>query len=185
MNGLMMDFPLTLVHLLERAGELHRSQEIVSRLPDESIAPRRAGEVYRRVRELVHAPVDLARTTWGEVYRRVHKLANALSRLGVNPGERVATLGWNHARHLEAYFGVPVMGGVLHTLNPRLHPSDLAYIVNHAQDQVLLVDEVLLPVLERFRAEIRPRHVVVWAHGRAVPEGMLDYEQLIADELPS
>ncbi len=163
MNGLMMDFPLTLVHLLERAGELHRSQEIVSRLPDESIA----------------------RTTWGEVYRRVHKLANALSRLGVNPGERVATLGWNHARHLEAYFGVPVMGGVLHTLNPRLHPSDLAYIVNHAQDQVLLVDEVLLPVLERFRAEIRPRHVVVWAHGRAVPEGMLDYEQLIADELPS
>jgi fatty-acyl-CoA synthase len=163
MNGLMMNFPLTLVHILERAGQLHRTQEIVSRLPDESIA----------------------RTTWGEVHRRVHKLANALQRLGVKPGDRVATLGWNHARHLEAYFGIPAMGGVLHTVNPRLHPSDLAYIVNHAQDQVIFVDEVLLPVLERFRAEIRPRHVVVWGHGKAPPEGMLDYEQLIADELPS
>ena len=161
MNGLMMDFPLTLVHVLERAGQLHRATEVVSRQPDETVT----------------------RTTWAELYRRIHRLANALRRLGVKPGDRVATLGWNHARHLEAYFGVPVMGGVLHTINPRLHPSDLAYIVNHAEDQVLLVDDVLLPVLERFRAEVKPRHVVVWAHGRPVPEGMLDYEALIADEL--
>jgi fatty-acyl-CoA synthase len=158
----MMEYPLTLVHLLERAGTFFPAQEIVSRLPDES----------------------LARTTWGDVYRRVHKLANALRRLGVNPGDRVATLGWNHSRHLEAYFGAPITGAVLHTVNPRLHPSDLAYIVNHAQDQVLLVDEVLLPVLERFRAEVKPRHIVVWGHGRPVPEGMIDYEALIADELP-
>jgi fatty-acyl-CoA synthase len=68
-------------------------------------------------------------------------------------------------------------------VNPRLHPSDLAYIVNHAQDQVLFVDDVLLPVLERFRAEIRPRHVVVFGHGAPPPEGTLDYEALIADEL--
>jgi fatty-acyl-CoA synthase len=162
MNGLMMDFPLTLTHILERAGQLHRATEVVSRQPDETIT----------------------RTTWAELYKRIHKLANALRRLGVKPGDRVATLGWNHSRHLEAYFGVPCTGAVLHTINPRLHPSDLAYIVNHAQDQVLLVDEVLLPVLERFRAEVKPRHVVVWAHGRTVPEGMLDYEQLIADELP-
>jgi fatty-acyl-CoA synthase len=161
MEGLMMDYPLTLLHLLERAGQLHRRQEVVSRQPDETIT----------------------RTTWAEVYRRTHKLANALSRLGVQPGDRVATLGWNHARHLEAYFAVPATGAVLHTVNPRLHPSDLAYIVNHAQDKVLLVDEVLLPVLERFRAEIRPRHVIVWGHGRPVPEGCIDYEQLIEPEL--
>ncbi len=162
MNGLMMEYPLTVVHLLERAATLAPGREIVSRLPDRTVA----------------------RTTWGEVHRRVHKLANALRRLGVAPGERVATLGWNHARHLEAYFAVPATGAVLHTLNPRLHPSDLAYIVNHAQDQVLFVDEVLLPVLERFRGEIHPRHVVVWGHGGPRPDGALDHEELIADELP-
>ncbi|MFL5260831.1 MAG: long-chain fatty acid--CoA ligase [Anaeromyxobacteraceae bacterium] len=161
MDGLMMEYPLTLLHLLERAGTFFRDQEIVSREPDER----------------------LSRTTWGEVYRRVHKLANALRRLGVKPGDRVATLAWNHARHLEAYFAVPATGAVLHTVNPRLHPSDLAYIVNHAQDQVILVDEVLLPVLARFRAEVKPRHVVVFGHAHPTPEGMLDYEALIADEL--
>jgi fatty-acyl-CoA synthase len=163
MDGLMMDYPLTLDHLLDRAGTLFGAQEIVSRLPDESIA----------------------RTTWGEVRRRTHKLANALRRLGVKSGDRVATLGWNHARHLEAYFAAPLVGGVLHTVNPRLHPGDLAYIVNHAQDQVILVDEVLLPVFERFRGEVKPRHVVVWGHGRPPPDGTLDYEALIADELPA
>ncbi len=96
MDGLMMDYPLTLVHMLERAGTLFRAQEIVSRHPDKSID----------------------RTTWGEVYRRTLKLANALQRLGVKPGDRVGTLGWNHARHLEAYFGIPITGGVLHTINP-------------------------------------------------------------------
>jgi fatty-acyl-CoA synthase len=161
MDGLMMEYPLTLLHLIERAGTFFRDQEIVSREPDER----------------------LSRTTWGEVYRRVHKLANALRRLGVKPGDRVATLAWNHARHLEAYFAVPATGAVLHTVNPRLHPSDLAYIVNHAQDQVILVDEVLLPVLARFRAEVKPRHVVVFGHAHPAPEGMLDYEALIADEL--
>jgi fatty-acyl-CoA synthase len=161
MDGLMMDFPLTLAHLLERAGQFHGAQEIVSRQPDESVA----------------------RTTWADVRRRAHKLANALQRLGLGPGDRVATLGWNHARHLEAYFGVPAMGGVLHTVNPRLHPTDLAYVVNHAQDEALIVDDVLLPVLERFRAQIAPRHVIVWAHGQPVPHGMLDYETLLEPEL--
>jgi fatty-acyl-CoA synthase len=163
MDGLMMEYPLTLDHLLDRAGTFFGAQEIVSRLPDETIA----------------------RTTWGEVRRRTYKLANALRRLGVKQGDRVATLGWNHARHLEAYFAAPLVGGVLHTVNPRLHPADLAYIVNHAQDQVILVDEVLLPVFERFRGEVKPRHVVVWGHGRPPPDGMLDYEALIADELPA
>jgi acyl-CoA synthetase (AMP-forming)/AMP-acid ligase II len=163
MQGLMMNFPLTLAHLVERAGRYHPSVEIVSRRPDRTIH----------------------RTTYGELHRRVQKLANALQRLGVKPGDRVATLGWNHARHLEAYFGVPLAGAVLHTLNPRLHPGDLTYIINHAEDQVLLVDDVLLPVWERFRHEVHPRHVVVWGHGQPAPEGTVDYEQLIAPELAS
>ena len=164
MNGLMMDFPLTLKHLFDRAGELFGSTEIVSRRPDRSIA----------------------RSTYLDFYRRGQKLANALKRLGLEKGERVATLAWNHGRHLEAYFGIPIAGGVLHTLNPRLHANDLTYIMNHADDRILLVDDVLLPVLERFRTEVHPRHVIVWTNGgTTLPEGMYDYEALIEPELPS
>jgi fatty-acyl-CoA synthase len=164
MNGLMMDFPLTLKHILERAGELFGSIEIVSRRPDRSIA----------------------RSTYLDFYRRSQKLANALKRLGVERGDRVATLAWNHGRHLEAYFGIPLAGGVLHTLNPRLHANDLTYIMNHADDRVLLIDDVLLPVFERFRAEVHPKHVIVWTHGgTTLPEGMYDYEALIEPELPA
>ncbi len=156
MNGLMMDYPLTLAHLLDRAGRYFPKQEIVSRRPDRSIH----------------------RTTYGEFHRRAGKLANALRRLGLASGDRVATLAWNHSRHLEAYFAVPLAGGVLHTLNPRLSAQDLAYMVNDADDKIILVDDVLLPVLDKFRSEIRPRHVVVFGHG-ATPAGALDYEQLI------
>lgn len=160
MQGLMMDYPLTLVHLLERAAQYFPRAPIVSRLPDRSIH----------------------RYTYADFYRRVHKFANALRRLGVQKGDRVATLAWNHRRHLEAYFAIPVLGAVYHTLNPRLHPSDLAYMMNHAGDVVLLVDDVLLPVFDRFRSEVRPRHVIVWSHGQPVPDGMIDYEALIEPE---
>lgn len=163
MDGLMMDYPLTLVPVFERMGRYFRRTELVSRLPDKSIA----------------------RTTYGEVHRRVQQLANALLRLGLQPGDRVATLAWNHARHLEAYFAVPLAGGVLHTLNPRLSAGDLAYIVNDADDRILLVDDVLLPVLERFRQDVHLRHVIAWGHGGTLPEGVIDYEQLIEPELPS
>jgi fatty-acyl-CoA synthase len=162
MNGLMMDYPLTLPALFTRAGRFFAATELVTRRPDKTIH----------------------RTTYREFTLRTQRLCNALVRLGVKPGERVATLGWNTARHLEAYFAIPLTGAVLHTLNPRLSPQDLAYIVNHAEDQVILVDDVLLPVLERFRKEISPRHVIVMGHGGAVAEGTLDYEQLIAPELP-
>ncbi len=163
MESLMMDFPLTLSHLFDRAGRYFAKTELVSRRPDKSIH----------------------RSTWGEFHKRAQKLANALQRLGVRPGDRVATLGWNHARHLEAYFGIPLMGGVLHTLNPRLSGADLAYVVNHAQDRVLLVDDVLLPVWERFKNEVKVEKVIVWGHGAAAPAGLLDYEELIEPELPS
>ena len=160
MDGLMMQFPLTLPHVLERMGLFFGKTEVVSRRPDKS----------------------LDRTTYGAIHHRVLKLANALQRLGVKPGDRVATLAWNHSRHLEAYFAIPLMGAVLHTLNPRLSGVDLSYIMNHAGDTVLLVDDVLLPVYERFRAEVHPREVIVWGQSTAAP-GLLDYEELIAPEL--
>src|SRR5687768_18178493 len=129
MQSTMMQFPLTLAHLLARAGKLFPRSEIVSRLPD------------RR----------LHRHSYRDFHRRAHALAGALQRLGLERGDRVATLMWNHYGHLEAYFAVPCAGGVLHTLNLRLHPDDIAYIANHARDRVLIVDDVLLPLYEKFR----------------------------------
>jgi fatty-acyl-CoA synthase len=156
----MMDYPLTVPHLLDRAARYFPDVEVVSRRPDRSIA----------------------RSSYADVRRRAHQLAGGLARLGVGRSDRVATLGWNHARHLEAYCGVPLMGGVLHTLNPRLSAEDLAYVVNHAGDSVLLVDDVLVPVLERLRNQVSLKHVIVWANGTSVPAGMIDYEELVAAE---
>ncbi|MCA1829458.1 MAG: long-chain fatty acid--CoA ligase [Myxococcales bacterium] len=163
MDSLMMEYPLTLAHIFERAGKYFGKVELVSRRPDKTIH----------------------RTTYGEFHKRAQKLSNALQRLGVKKGDRVATLAWNHERHMEAYFGIPLMGGVLHTLNPRLSAADLSYIMNHADDRVLLIDDVLLPVWERFKNDVHARHVVVWTHGGPAPAGFLDYEQLIEPELPS
>jgi fatty-acyl-CoA synthase len=162
MDGLMMEYPLTLAHLFDRVGRLFPQREIVTRRPDRSIH----------------------RTTYGAWHLRVQQLANALKRLGVQEGDRVATLCWNGHRHLEAYFAVPLTGAVLHTLNPRLAPQDLTYIMNHAEDRILLVDDVLLPVFERFRAEVNPARVIVLSHGGPVPAWALDYEELIAPEVP-
>jgi len=162
MDGLMMRYPLTLLHVFDRAGRYFGGTEIVSRRPDKSVQ----------------------RGTYADFHRRAQKLANALTRLGVRPGDRVATLAWNHGRHLEAYFGIPLCGGVLHTLNPRLSAQDLTYIINHAEDAVLMVDDVIWPVFERIRHEVKPRHVVVFGHGQPAPEGALDYEKLIEPEMP-
>ena len=161
MQGLMMDYELTLLPLFERVGKYFPNVEIVSRWPDKSIH----------------------RSTYGEFHKRVQQLANALVRLGLQPGDRVATLGWNHGRHLEAYFAVPLAGGVLHTLNPRLSPQDLAYIMNHAEDRFLIVDDVLLPVYERYHKDVNLHAVVVWTHGHAAPDWALDYEQMIEPEM--
>jgi fatty-acyl-CoA synthase len=139
MDGLMMETELTLALLFERVERYFAKTEIVSRNPDKSIS----------------------RTTYGEVLRRSRKLANALVKLGVKPGDRVATLAWNHSRHLEAYYAIPMTGAVLHTMNPRLSAVDLAYIMNHAEDKVVLVDEVLLPVWEKFKGQVKPAHMVV------------------------
>src|SRR5690348_17603432 len=106
---------------------------------------------------------------------RAKQLAVSLSALGVQPGDRVATLSWNHDRHLETYFAIPAIGAVLHTLNLRLHPNELASIVQHAGDRILLVDEMLLPLWEQIRERVSIEHTIVLAGGGARPPGTLDY----------
>jgi fatty-acyl-CoA synthase len=159
--GRMMDFPLTLTHFLERARTLHGGTEIVSRRPDRS----------------------LHRYTYADFYKRACRLAGALKRLGVKPGDRVASLCWNHHQHLELYLAVPAMGAVLHTLNLRLHPNDLGYIARHAEDRVLVVDRSLLPLYEKFASAVPSiERVIVVPDDGPAPNGRLDYEQLLAPE---
>ena len=159
MKGSMMDYPLSLQAILERIPKTYPAVEIVSRLPDGS----------------------LHRYTYLDFYRRAKSLAEALHRAGLQPGDRVGTLCWNHYAHLEAYFGVPAAGGVVHTLNLRLHPQELAFIVNHAQDRFLIVDDVLLPLFEQFRDKVKPERVFVVRHEKqALPAGTDDYEELLA-----
>jgi len=155
-----MQYPLTLAHLLLRAGKLFPNVEIASRLPDNSIH----------------------RETYREVSLRATALAGALQRLGLRRGDRVATLMWNHYAHLEAYFGIPMIGGVLHTLNLRLHPDELTYIANHAEDRFLIVDDALLPVYEQLRRRTKFERVFVKRHsGMPLTEGCEDYETWIRE----
>jgi fatty-acyl-CoA synthase len=157
----MMDFPLTLTHFLERARTFHGRSEIVSRRPDRS----------------------LHRYTYADFHRRTSQLAHALRRLGVKPGDRVASLCWNHHQHLELYFAVPAMGAVIHTLNLRLHPNDLGYIARHAEDRILVVDRSLLPLFEKFEGSVRSiERVIVIPDDGPAPSTRLDYERLLAAE---
>jgi fatty-acyl-CoA synthase len=163
MNGLMMDFPLTLSAIFRRAEQMFGRREIVSRLPDKS----------------------LHRYTCADWAARTRRLAQALIDQGIRPGDRVATLGWNHGSHLEAYFGIPLVGGVLHTLNLRLHPDELAYIVNHADDRAVLVDETLLPLWEQVRPQVKVPLMIVVGATKPVPDGYLEYESLLAAAAPA
>src|SRR5215475_3754657 len=161
MKGTMMDYPLTLHTILERIPRLYGGVEIVSRLPDGSIH----------------------RYTYGDFYRRARALAEALQRGGLKPGDRVATLCWNHYAHIEAYFGVPAAGGVVHTLNLRLHPHELAFIVNHGEPRFLIVDDVLLPLYEQFREQVKVEQVFVVRHGaEPLPSGCEDYEAVLCND---
>jgi acyl-CoA synthetase (AMP-forming)/AMP-acid ligase II len=155
----MMQMPLSLNHLLERAGTLFASNEIISRLPDKS----------------------LRKHSYGAFYQRTRQLAQALQNLGLHKGERVATLCWNHHAHLECYFGIPAAGGVMHTLNLRLSPEEIAWIAGDAQDKVLIIDDVLLPLYQQFAHLYKFERVIVFPFsGAAVPAPFTDYEQLLA-----
>jgi acyl-CoA synthetase (AMP-forming)/AMP-acid ligase II len=118
------------------------------------------------------------RSTYGDVVRRARRLASALQRLGIGPGDRVATFGWNSRRHLELYLAVPSMGAVLHTLNIRLFEDDLRYIVGHAQDRVIFLDASLADVMPRFDGV---EHEVLMPDADGTRDGALDYEQLVED----
>ncbi len=159
LEGLVQAYQLTLPAILRRAEQLHGYREIVTRRPDKS----------------------LHRHTFADFASRSKKLAVALKKLGLKDGDRVGTLGWNTYQHLEAYFGVPCSGAVLHTLNPRLHEDDLSYIANHAEDRVMLVDETLVPVFQKFREKTNIEHAVVVTEGGEIPDGMISYEDLLAD----
>src|SRR5499427_5109401 len=161
MRGTMMNFPLTLPTILERSGKVFPRVEIVSRRPDKSIV----------------------RTCYGEFYNRARRLSAALVKLGLKPGDRVASMMWNHAGHLEAFFGVPCAGGILHTLNLRLHPHEIATIAKHAADRFLIIDDCLLTTFEKFCDGFSFERVIVVPYGddrSTLPEGFLNYEDLLA-----
>ncbi len=124
--------------------------------------------------------------TFAEVANRVDQLASALRDLGVGPGDRVGTFCWNNQTHLEAYLAIPSMGAVLHTLNIRLFPEQLAYVINHAEDKVIIVDASLIPLLARVRAELTTVETIIVA-GQGATDGLgetLDYETLLAAQSP-
>jgi fatty-acyl-CoA synthase len=144
MRSTMMDTPLQISRLVEHGRTVHGTSEVVTWTPD---GPRR--------------------TTFAEVGAQAARLATALrTDLGITGDERVATLMWNNAQHMVAYLAVPSMGAVLHTLNPRLFPDQLAYIVNHADDRVIIVDSTLIPVLAGVLPQLTTlRHVIVVGDG--------------------
>ena len=169
MQGLMQDFPLTIPHLFSRAEKLFGAKEIVTALP-----------------------TGVERTTYAEWAERTRRLGGVLDTLGISADGRVATFSWNTSRHLELYFAAPCTGRVLHTLNLRLFPEQVTYIVNHAEDEVIFVDKtvagLLWPLLPTFTTV---RHVVVIDDGgpfdtSQVPEGVQlhDYETLLAAASP-
>ncbi|HEY9239403.1 MAG TPA: long-chain-fatty-acid--CoA ligase [Burkholderiaceae bacterium] len=163
MQTTMMEVPLSLNHLLERAGRLFGANEIVSRLPDKSLKTH----------------------TYAEFHRRTRALASALQGLGLQRGERVATLAWNHHAHLECYFGIPAAGGVMHTLNLRLAPDEIGWIAADAKDRFLIVDDVLLPLYRQFaHLHAFERVIVVPFSGAPVAGEFTDYEALLAGADP-
>lgn len=159
MRHTMMPYELTLTSIFNRARALYSSVEVVTRLPDKSIR----------------------RRTFAEFDVRARKLASALRRAGLKKGDRVATLSWNHDVHLEAYFGIPISGCVLHTLNLRLHPDDIGFVAGHADDRFVIVDDVLVPLYEKFRRAIPnlAKTIVVPLTGASVPEGAVNYEAFL------
>jgi fatty-acyl-CoA synthase len=163
--GLMQDYPLTLHHIFWRLERLFGHKQVVTK--------RETG---------VH------RYTYADLVKRVYRLANALHKLGIKPGDRVGTLAFNNYRHLELYYAVPLLGAVLHTLNMRLFPDQLEFVIRDGADRFIFVDASLLPVLQKLHGKLPSveRIVVLADDGEAIPAhqfaDVLDYEQLLSQE---
>ncbi|MFA7554758.1 MAG: long-chain-fatty-acid--CoA ligase [Spongiibacteraceae bacterium] len=165
MHGLMMDSDLTITSLMTFADKVHADREIVSITVDN---PRH-------------------RYTYADAFKRVRKLANSLQKLGAKPGDRIGTLAWNDYRHLELYYAVSCSGMICHTVNPRLFPEQVAYIINHAEDHFLYVDLVFLPLLAGLKDQLKSvKGVIVMTDEANMPDLGMDnvycYEALLKDE---
>ncbi len=159
MHGLMQDWPLTVDRILDHARDWHGGRQVVTRS--------------------LEGPI--VRQTYDETASRARRLSNALLAHGIGPGDRVATLGFNTARHMEAWYGTMGIGAVCHTLNPRLHPDQLAYIIGHAGDRLILADPVAAPLL----AAVLPRtqvEQVVWMADAAPDAPGIAFEDFIAGQ---
>ncbi len=162
-EGLMMDdYPLSLTAVVQRAERFNAAREVVFRRPDGTVG----------------------RTDFGTCVGRARRLATALSQLGIQAGDPVATLMWNQPEHLELYFALPAMGAVLHTLNPRLHPDELSFIVKDAEDCAIVIEESLLDVFATFRDAREFAQVIIVRREGELPDGAHDYESLIAGADP-
>src|SRR6266849_1620876 len=161
MHGLMMDMPLLISGLIAHADRHHGDTEIVSKTVD--------GSVHRY--------------TYSDAHARARKLANALQRLGVQPGERIATLAWNSFRHFEIYYAVAGSRAVIHTINPRLCPDQIAYIANHAEDKVVFFDITFAPLVEKLAPQLKTvKHWVAMTDRAHMPKIGLCYEELMDAE---
>jgi fatty-acyl-CoA synthase len=168
MQGLMQAWPLTVDRILDHASRWHGGREIVTR----SIAG------------------PIVRTTYAEMHERARRLSGALLALGVRAGERVATLAWNTSRHMEVWYATMGIGAICHTLNPRLHPEQLAYLINHAEDRLIFVDSTFLPLLEAVLAGCPTvERVVLMSDGADLPASRIStltaYEPLLVGQAPA
>ena len=158
MLGLMMNTPLLISSIAEHGAKFHGGREIVS----------------------VTADNPLHRYTYRECIGRSKQLANALQRMGAEPGDRVATLAWNDYRHLEAYYGISGAGYVCHTINPRLFPEQLVFIINHAEDRWIFTDVMFVPLLEAIADKIpNVEGFVVMTDKAHMPETKLKEHDLL------
>lgn len=162
----MMNVQLSVCSLLERAEKYFPNKQVISKME-----------------------AGIRTYSYAEIGKRTRRLASALEKLGVKQGDRVGTLAWNHHRHLEVYFAAPGMGGVLHTINIRLSPEHIIYIVNHAEDQVLLIDEDILPLVEAVKDQLSTvKAYVVMTDKDELPESTLEplysYEELLKEGNP-
>jgi fatty-acyl-CoA synthase len=162
MLGTMQDYPLTVTFLFQHGARVYANSEVAT-----------------------FTGAHTRRASFAEVASRAERLAAALKRLGIRNGDRIGTFCWNHQENLEAYFAIPCMGAVNHTLNIRLFPEQLAYIINHAADRIIIVDEILIPVLSKVVPELKTiEHYIVIGHNDGSLPNSLSYDELLAAERP-